>query len=268
MESFASQEIKCVVDKEGNEICNDCKAERPRWVSINNSVLICSACARVHQKFDDENISIVKSIEVDLFSKEEIELLMLGGNKRFTEIINEYITNDVENYNELKYHLVIADYYRQLLKLEIKKDKNFIYLKEFGEYLLKKPLIEEGVELVDINESPITKTLSSVVNKINVGLEAIGQVIANKAHQMGIDAKIKEVSTFLSNKINDIGNNNPITEQTPISNEIPSKEEINKTVENLKTEVKTKITKEELPQLIQETVNKYKIIKQKREEKK
>ena len=29
-----------------------------------------------------------------------------------------------------------------------------------------------------------------------------------------------------------------------------------------------KITKEELPQLIQETVNKYKIIKQKREEKK
>ena len=149
-------EIQCVVDMEGNEKCNDCSEEKPKWVSTNNAVLICGSCAKVHQKFNNEDISTVKSIEVDSFSKEEIEILTLGGNKRFTLLMNEYmITREVENYNELKYHLGIAEYYRRLLKLESKKEKK----------LIKKPLIEEGIQLVDVNESGIMKMLSNVERK-------------------------------------------------------------------------------------------------------
>lgn len=234
--------IQCVVGMEGNEKCNDCSGEKPKWVLTNNAVLICGFCAKVHQKFNNEDISTVKSIEVDSFSKEEIEILMLGGNKRFTMLMNEYmITSEVENYNELKYHLGIAEYYRRLLKLESKKEKK----------LIKKPLIEEGIKIVDVNESGIMKMLSNVGKKINFGIEAIGEVIASKANQMGIDEKIKEVSTFLSNKIN----NNDVDTTNQISNEDVNTDK-----------AKTKMTKDELSQLLKKVIEEYKSIKQKRNE--
>lgn len=154
------------------------------------------------------------------------------------------ITSEVENYNELKYHLGIAEYYRRLLKLESKK----------GKQLVKKPLIEEGIQLVDVNESGIMKMLLNMGKKINFGIEAIGEVIASKANQMGIDTKIKEVSTFLSNKINNTSNNDVDT-----TNKI-SNEDVNT------DKAKTKMTKDELSQLLKKVIEEYKSIKQKRNE--
>ena len=263
--SFSSPEIKNIVKIEGNDKCNDCKAKNPLWVSINNAVLLCSTCARVHQKFNNENISTIKSIEVDLFSKEEIEILKLGGNTKFTNLMNEYmITSDIENYNELKYYLVITEYYRQMLRLQSKKDNNSIYLKEYQEHLLNKPLIEEGIMLVDINESAITKTLTNVFNTINTGIEVFGEVIANKVHQMGIDAKIKEVSTILSNKINNIGNT-ANSNQEQIQPQNSSQEEPDKTNDNMII-AQTDKTKEELSKLLNNVIKEYKLIKEKRNE--
>ena len=262
--SFSNSEIENIIKIEGNDKCNDCKAKNPHWVSINNAVLLCSTCARVHQTFNDDNISMIKSIEVDSFSKEEIEIMKLGGNAKFTSLMDEYkITSDIENYNELKYYLVITEYYRKMLKLQSIKDENLIYLKEYKEHLLNTPLIEEGIMLVNINESAITKALTNVFNKINSGIEVIGEVIANKAHQLGIDAKIKEVSTILSNKINNIGNTtNSNQEQIqPQQNEISSQEELN---ENNTIVAKTNKTKEELSQLLNNVINEYKVIKEKR----
>ena len=98
------------------------------------------------------------------------------------------------------------------------------------------------------------KMLSNVGKKINFGIEAIGEVIASKAHQMGIDEKIKEVSTFLSNKINNTSNNDVDT-----TNEI-SNEDVNT------DKAKTKMTKDELSQLLKKVIEEYKSIKQKRNE--
>ena len=87
--------------------------------------------------------------------------------------------------------------------------------------------------------------------KINFGIEAIGEVIASKAHQMGIDEKIKEVSTFLSNKIN----NNDVDTTNQISNEDVNTDK-----------AKTNMTKDELSQLLKKVIEEYKSIKQKRNE--
>ena len=150
-----------------------------------------------------------------------------------------------------------------MLKYQSIKDENLIYLKEYKEHLLNTPLIEEGIMLVNINESAITKALTNVFNKINSGIEVIGEVIANKAHQMGIDAKIKEVSTILSNKINNIGNTTNSNQEKiqPQQNEISSQEELN---ENNTIVAKTNKTKEELSQLLNNVINEYKVIKEKR----
>ena len=151
-----------------------------------------------------------------------------------------------------------------MLRLQSKKDNNSIYLKEYQEHLLNKPLIEEGIMLVDINESAITKTLTNVFNTINTGIEVFGEVIANKVHQMGIDAKIKEVSTILSNKINNIGNTEN-SNQGQIQPQNSSIEEPDKTNDNMIV-AQTDKTKEELSKLLNNVIKEYKLIKEKRNE--
>lgn len=118
--------------------------------------------------------------------------------------------------------------------------------------------------LVDINESAITKTLTNVFNTINTGIEVFGEVIANKVHQMGIDAKIKEVSTILSNKINNIGNT-ANSNQEQIQPQNSSIEEPDKTNDNMIV-AQTDKTKEELSKLLNNVIKEYKLIKEKRNE--
>ena len=54
-----------------NKQCNDCGKKDPRWCSINNAVFLCSTCARTHKKFNQE-VSTIKSLEVDPWTKQEI----------------------------------------------------------------------------------------------------------------------------------------------------------------------------------------------------
>ena len=50
-----------------------------------------------------------------------------------------------------------------------------------------------------------TKLLQKgLVSKVGAGLYAVGGVIAEKAHQMGIDDKIKQVSSTISEKVSQI----------------------------------------------------------------
>ena len=136
---LADPELAMIINIEENKVCNDCEKKNPRWCSINNAVFLCPSCVRKHRKFNP-NVSTIKSIEGDLWSKEEIKKLCLGGNQRFNRLMSYYnipLTLDNAKY---KYHTKIADYYRKLLNEEIKETKivNII-----------KPNLKEGIELID-----------------------------------------------------------------------------------------------------------------------
>ena len=121
-----------------NKQCNDCGKKDPRWCSINNAVLLCSTCARTHKKFN-HNISIIKSLEVDPWIKEEINLVKLGGNERFTNFIKSYNIPLTKENQEYKYYTRAAQYYRDILVEESKSNnKNNIL----------KPSLKEGIEIL------------------------------------------------------------------------------------------------------------------------
>ena len=139
---LADPELAIIINIEENKRCNDCKKKNPRWCSINNAIFLCPSCTRKHRKFN-KNISTIKSIEGDLWTKEEIKKLYIGGNARFNKLMASYnIPLTLEN-AKYKYHTKIAEYYRNLLNEEI-KDKKIIDL--------VKPSLKEGIEIINKDE--------------------------------------------------------------------------------------------------------------------
>ena len=109
----------------------------PRWCSIQNGVFLCTRCARKHKLFSP-SVSSIRSLEIDLFSKDDLTLLRLGGNARFNGLMHEYnipLTADNQKY---KYHTVIADYHRKCLHEEVLN----------GGCLLDKPDLRAGIALI------------------------------------------------------------------------------------------------------------------------
>ena len=135
---LADPELVMIINITENKICNDCQKKNPRWCSINNAVLLCPSCARKHRKYN-KNISTIKSLEGDLWTKDEIKKLYIGGNERFNKILTSYnipLTNENAEY---KYHTKIAGYYRNLLNEELKGKKVINLIK---------PSLKEGIELI------------------------------------------------------------------------------------------------------------------------
>ena len=135
---LATDDLLPIVQIESNQICNDCGKNNPHWCSITNAVFICPSCARTHKKFN-KKISTIKSLEVDEWSKDEINILKLGGNERFNKLIKSYNIPLTKDNKEYKYYTKAAQYYRDILLEESKnKDINNI----------KKPSLKEGIEIL------------------------------------------------------------------------------------------------------------------------
>ena len=117
MMNFPNPEINQIMSIDSNQQCIDCLAPNPQFTSLNNAVFLCENCAKAHRALGP-NISLVKSLTNDQFTEDEVNLLRIGGNFRFNNLISEYgITSDQNK--EFKYHLKLSEYYRLLLLTEI-----------------------------------------------------------------------------------------------------------------------------------------------------
>ena len=163
---LADKNLLAILDIEGNKICNDCGKKDPRWCSINNAVLICSSCARNHKKFN-EKISKIKSLEVDVWTEQEINILKLGGNSKFTELIKSYNIPLTKENQEYKYYTKAAQYYRDIL---IEKSKN----NDINNII--KPTLKEGIEILYKDEySNLFNKNTTQENNINDYLSQINE---------------------------------------------------------------------------------------------
>ncbi|KIK96179.1 hypothetical protein PAXRUDRAFT_826228 [Paxillus rubicundulus Ve08.2h10] len=71
----------------GNDACADCKARAPRWASYNIGVFICVNCASIHRKIGT-HITKVKSITLDAWSKEQVQVMKEIGNIKSNALYN------------------------------------------------------------------------------------------------------------------------------------------------------------------------------------
>lgn len=108
-------------EKPLNKSCFDCSIENPEWASVNNSVFLCKECQVKHRTYGI-SISYIRSLEMDMWKEDQIGMLKLGGNERLRDLMSLYNIKFNTNRSEL-YNSKLLDYYRKLLKSELRGDQ-------------------------------------------------------------------------------------------------------------------------------------------------
>ncbi|KAL4909010.1 hypothetical protein BDW74DRAFT_145788 [Aspergillus multicolor] len=76
------QTIKALLKLEANKICADCKRNKhPRWASWNLGIFVCIRCSGIHRGMGT-HISRVKSVDLDAWTDEQLQSVVLWGNAR------------------------------------------------------------------------------------------------------------------------------------------------------------------------------------------
>ncbi|XP_046880246.1 arf-GAP with SH3 domain, ANK repeat and PH domain-containing protein 1 isoform X2 [Hypomesus transpacificus] len=78
--------IEDVLRMPGNELCCDCGASDPKWLSTNLGILTCIECSGIHREMG-VHISRIQSMELDKLGTSELLLAKNVGNSSFNEIM-------------------------------------------------------------------------------------------------------------------------------------------------------------------------------------
>ncbi|KIK94685.1 hypothetical protein PAXRUDRAFT_431741 [Paxillus rubicundulus Ve08.2h10] len=73
--------LRELVRQPDNKVCADCKRNDPRWASWNLGVFLCIRCSGIHRGMGT-HISRVKSIDLDMWTPEQMESIQQWGNRR------------------------------------------------------------------------------------------------------------------------------------------------------------------------------------------
>uniref|UniRef100_A0A3P8X216 ArfGAP with SH3 domain, ankyrin repeat and PH domain 1 n=1 Tax=Cynoglossus semilaevis TaxID=244447 RepID=A0A3P8X216_CYNSE len=86
LEDLTKAIIEDVLRMPGNEVCCDCGAADPRWLSTNLGILTCIECSGIHREMG-VHISRIQSMELDKLGTSELLLAKNVGNSSFNEIM-------------------------------------------------------------------------------------------------------------------------------------------------------------------------------------
>ncbi|XP_067309657.1 arf-GAP with SH3 domain, ANK repeat and PH domain-containing protein 1a isoform X2 [Pseudorasbora parva] len=86
LEDLTKAIIEDVLRMPGNEVCCDCGAPDPKWLSTNLGILTCIECSGIHREMG-VHISRIQSMELDKLGTSELLLAKNVGNSSFNEIL-------------------------------------------------------------------------------------------------------------------------------------------------------------------------------------
>uniref|UniRef100_A0A4W3J0I1 ArfGAP with SH3 domain, ankyrin repeat and PH domain 1a n=1 Tax=Callorhinchus milii TaxID=7868 RepID=A0A4W3J0I1_CALMI len=92
IEDLTKAIIEDVQRMPGNDICCDCGAPDPTWLSTNLGILTCIECSGIHREMG-VHISRIQSLELDKLGTSELLLAKNLGNTSFNEIMEGDLPN-------------------------------------------------------------------------------------------------------------------------------------------------------------------------------
>ena len=203
MENYSHPDIPDILNQEGNSLCVDCGAEKPKWASMNNGVFLCLKCAGVHRGFG-MSVSLIRSLQIDSWTERQLLYLTKGGNKNFKNNLSEFNIAETATL-DIKYKSKAADYYRKYLKNEVDResDSNYVPVQ------IVKPDMDVAMDIIEVKEEEnedakekpqekekkITKKffgfMSGVLNKVKVGTTDAAKKVGKGFTDMKLGEKFK-----------------------------------------------------------------------------
>jgi hypothetical protein len=122
MQTYGHYEFEDLVKDEANFKCFDCSKSPAHWASVNNAVYLCLNCAGEHRGFG-VSVSYVRSITIDTWNDNQINMMKFGGNRNLQELIDVYQV-DMKKVNKTSlYNSRLLDFYRKHLKAKVNGEK-------------------------------------------------------------------------------------------------------------------------------------------------
>ena len=113
--SYSHPEFTNLLKEPENQKCFDCGKTPVQWASVNNGVYLCIDCSGHHRGYG-VNISFIRSMTLDSWNDNQINLMKIGGNKNLRELLEVYNIDKNKIDKNILYNSKIMDFYRKYLK--------------------------------------------------------------------------------------------------------------------------------------------------------
>lgn len=112
------QVLQAMLLVEENKVCADCQEiDKPvTHASVNNAALICQECSEKHTRELTPLISLIRPLDSDFWSQEQISTLKAGsGNREFNNFMAHFDLSEPDCDIQHKYNSVGCQYWRDKL---------------------------------------------------------------------------------------------------------------------------------------------------------
>nr|XP_033964216.1 arf-GAP with SH3 domain, ANK repeat and PH domain-containing protein 1 isoform X1 [Pseudochaenichthys georgianus] len=155
LEDLTKAIIEDVLRMPGNEVCCDCGAADPKWLSTNLGILTCIECSGIHREMG-VHISRIQSMELDKLGTSELLLAKNVGNSSFNEIMEGNLTTPSP---------------KPTPSSDMTVRKEFIYAKYVDHKYARKTCTSVSAKMIDLFEAVQSRDLLSLIQVYAEGVE-------------------------------------------------------------------------------------------------
>ena len=118
MNNYSHPQFDELLKDPDNQRCFDCNKQPTQWASCNNAVYLCIECSGNHRSYG-VNVSYVRSLTLDHWNDNQIEIMKCGGNKNLQELLDIYEIDKTKVDKDILYNSKLLDFYRKYLKTKV-----------------------------------------------------------------------------------------------------------------------------------------------------
>lgn len=155
LEDLTKAIIEDVLRMPGNEVCCDCGAAEPKWLSTNLGILTCIECSGIHREMG-VHISRIQSMELDKLGTSELLLAKNVGNSSFNEIMEGNLPSPTPKPNPSS---------------DMTVRKEFINAKYVDHKYARKTCTSAAAKMIELFEAVQTRDLLALIQVYAEGVE-------------------------------------------------------------------------------------------------